>query len=186
MSISDIGAGAKGEYHGPGWPEWLLGLAATALGATQISHLLASVPLQSAESYYLKRGGVVPLHIGSAIVDLLAVFAVAGWIFAWKRSRLWSLMLSAVCFVGTVLVWLELYLATGREVFQVYILPDLPFRPVGNMGLLGATVYLGYLTMRMPTGSMKLAVGVLVKLGIWMGLFGVQWVIFDRMVALRG
>lgn len=179
MSLSELGSSTKGKYVGPSAREWFLGLACTGLAATQIGSIMATVPPQTAMAYYYQRPGVVALHWMSVLVDLVLVVCVAGWIFRSASAGIWANVIGVACAIGIVLVWLELGIALKPDPTMNYLLPGLPFRPINNVGLVGASVFLGYLTLRMPSGTINPVPAVTTKMALWLGLFGMQWVLFE-------
>lgn len=180
--LSQIGDNARGEYQGPGWAEWLLGLAATALAATQLRALIETPPPQTALGYYFQEPYIRLAHILATGVDLALVLTVAAWIFFWKKAELWSVIVAALCVAGAGLAWGELWLASKPDPTRVYTLQGLPFAPVNNMGLLGAAVFCGYLALKLPTGNMARIPSALTRLAIWVGFFGLQWILYDIFV----
>ena len=179
MNLNFPGGPAKGKYVGPAAREWFLGLAATGLAATQINSLLAPIPPQTALSYYTVRPGIAVLHLLAVLIDFVLLVAIALWIFKAEKAKIWSGVVGTACAVGIVLVWLELGVAVRPDIAQQYLLPGLPFRPINNLGLIGASVFLGYLTLRMPSGSINPVPAVTTKVALWLGLFGMQWVLFE-------
>lgn len=175
------GSPAKGEYHGPGWSEWILGFGCTILAATQLRSIYSSPEQQTALSYYFQEPGIRAFHVAGATIDFAIVIVVAAWIFAAKKAEIWGFLLMALCMGGLVVGWAELVHALTPNPNRVYVLQGLPFSPVNNAGLLGAAVFMGYFATKVPMGSMGMFVKLALKVALWVGLFGVQWILFEQM-----
>ncbi len=181
MAIS--GSPARGEYTGPGWAEWILGFLCTALAATQLRASLESPLQQTALSYYYQEPFVRGFHTTAIVVDALIVIVVFIWIFFSRRSELWSFCVMALCLGGFLISWAEIIRAVVPDPTRVYQLEGLPFFPVNNLGLFGASVFFGYFAMKLPVGEVGKFVKVMLRLTLWIGLFGVQWMIFEQLVS---
>jgi hypothetical protein len=173
---------AKGQYRGPGWAEWILGFAAAIMAATQFRSLFDEPLRQTALSYYFQESGVRVFHAVSVVLDLSIALVVMIWIFVPRRVALWSAIVAGLCLVGPVLVWIELARILNPGAERVFVLDGLPFRPVNNMGLLGSTIFLGYLGFRLPLGSVGGVARVALGCVLWGGIFGVQSMIYDQLV----
>ena len=158
-----------------------MGLSCGALAATQINALTSSAPLQTALSYYLKEPGVRPMHVLAFLLDFLMVAWVALWLFIPRRAILWQLLLLSTAIVAGGLVWLELYRATVPDASRVYVLDSLPFRPVNNFGLVGAGVFFGYITLKLPVGRLSTLPAVLVRFALAFSVLGLQWMLYDAL-----
>lgn len=182
MSIEMPGTPAQGKYQGPGWAEWLLGFACTILAATQLLSILRDPAPQTALSYYYQEPGVRAFHVAGLVIDFLIVLVVTVWIFAWKKAEIWQVLLMALCLTGFVLSWTELYRAIAPDPFRVYLLEGLPFGPINNKGLLGASVFVGFFAMKLPLGSIGQFAKVILRLILWVAIFGVQWMLFEKVM----
>ena len=175
------GSPAKGEYCGPGWSEWILGFWCTLLAGTQIRAFQNVPPQQSALSYYFQEPGVRTFHLCAIFIDFAIVLTVGVWIFASRKAEVWSFLRAALCISGLVIGWAELFNAVKPLDSRVYVLEGLPFSPLNNAGLLGSAVFIGYFAMKVPTGVLSKFAAVLMKLLLWIGLFGVQLILFEQL-----
>jgi hypothetical protein len=182
ISIVMPGNPAQGKYRGPGWAEWSLGFLCTVLAATQLRSILTTPDPQTALSYYYQEPWVRNFHVAGLTIDLLVVLVVATWIFAWKKSEIWMVVLMALCLSGFVVSWAELLRAVAPDPTRVYILEGLPLGVINNKGILGASVFAGFFAMKMPLGTIDGVAKVLLRLVLWFGIFGVQWMLFEQMV----
>ncbi|QYK52391.1 MAG: hypothetical protein KF824_08990 [Fimbriimonadaceae bacterium] len=183
--MSEPGAPAKGKYHGPGWAEWLLGFAATALAATQLRSFLEDVAPQTALSYYYQEPGIRVFHVAAMTVDLLIVLCVAFWIFVWRKAVVWGTGIMIFCALGAGIIWIELIRAVQPISGRVYQLEGLPFYPVNNMGILGAGVFVGYIALKLPMGEIGKFAQTMTKIALWIGMLGVQWILFEQVAGGR-
>lgn len=184
-STSQPGDPAKGKYHGPGWAEWLLGFAASALAATQLRSFLEDVAPQTALSYYFQEPGMRNFHAAAMVIDLLIVVCVALWIFMWRKAQIWATGIMVLCAVGASLVWTELMRAAQPAAERVYKLDGLPFYPINNMGILGAGIFVGYIALKLPMGEIGKFAQIMTKVVLLIGMIGVQWILFEQVVGGR-
>jgi len=177
------GSPAQGEYSGPGWAEWMLGFLCTVLAATQLRSILESPQQQTALSYYSQEPFVRGFHISGMVIDALIVLCVLVWIFFSRRAELWSFLVMSLCLGGFLVAWAETIKAVVPDPTRVYQLDGLPFYPMNNMGVLGASVFFGYFAMKLPVGEVGKFTTVMLRLTLWVGLFCVQWMIFEQLVS---
>lgn len=178
------GSPAKGEYRGPGWPEWLLGFGCTILAGTQLRSITTVPDPQTALSYYFQEPFVRAFHASSLGIDFLVVLTVAAWIFLWQKSEAWGALTLALCLGGAALGWAELIRATVPTPGRVYLLQGLPFSPVNNGGIAGTTLFAGYATTKIPLGTLTLPAKILLRIAACLGLFVAQWIVFEQIAAL--
>ena len=143
--MSNLGAPAQGKYEGPGVAEWVLGFACSALIATQLRSATLPIDPQTALSYYFANPNVRLFHNLAIALDALIVICVAAWIFMWRRAVIWQALIAIFALLGTGLIWFELVQALSIS-GQNYTLTSLPFTPINNVGLLGAGLFVGYLS----------------------------------------
>lgn len=177
------GSPAQGEYSGPGWAEWLLGFLCTVMAATQLRSIFESPAQQTALSYYFQEPLVRGFHISGMVVDALVVLVVLVWIFVSQKAEVWGFLVMALCLGGFLLSWAEAIRAVTPDPTRVYRLEGLPFYPLNNLGLFGASVFFGYYAMKLPVGEVGRFAKVMLRGTVWVGLFGVQWMIFEQMVS---
>lgn len=140
----------RGKYAGPGVPEWTVGLATSALLSANVQVRLNSVGVQNSTRYYFRQPWVVPLQNLGVALDVVVLASVAGWL-VWPNKRVmfeWALVVAASLIPPVA--WAEIALALGTRSNPVYVLDALPFRPVNNVGVVGASVFLLYLLVKQP------------------------------------
>ncbi len=154
----------------PGFAEWLLALAAMALIAAEVQTRQDIVRVQSSTAYYFDTPWVPQLHLAATVLDVLVFLLVGLWIVTPWRGRVRA-VLGAVCVVAIVLGWGELVYAVRAQDGAVYRLLDLPFRPINNLGVIGAQVFGTYLILRSPTRRLKgwrwFLVAAMLSIGLW-------------------
>lgn len=163
----------------PGWAEVLFSLACSALTATDVLYGRSANLPQSVESYYLVIPTVQRFHVLDVAVNTLVVVCTLLWIvFPVSRSAMKpSLVVLAIG--GFLLCWAEVFWAARLNTGGVYHLSDLPFRPVGNTGLLGAQVFGAYLLLKMPSGKLTGGQAVLLKVALAVCLWLFQYLFWD-------
>lgn len=143
----------SGDYQGVSVREWILGLAAIGLTGNQIISLNATNRSISGLDYYFREPLVPLLQWGGlAIAVLVGLGVLLAIIFpSFRPILLRSLPVLAI--TGAGLVWIELTRALLPNPNRIYELSDLPFRPINNFGLLGSTLFIGYLLFCLPHGK---------------------------------
>ena len=168
----------RSEYCGPGWQDWLASVGATLLIAAEIRTQAARDTLQSSASYYFQTEGVQLMHSAALLIDgsLLALAVV--WVATRYKTFAERTMVAAAA-AGFVLCWWEIVFAFRAQAGAVYVLTDLPFRPVNNLGIVGAQVFGSYLILKTPSGRLKPAAAVAVKVGLAVCLWVFQSVVWQ-------
>ena len=154
----------------PGLAEWLVAFASTALIAVEVQGRGDLMRLQSSSAYYFDSPWVKQIHLGALVIDGLMIGLVAIWFLS--RLRGWPLrLLPIVAGLGFLLCWGELLYALRLQEGAIYVLMDLPFRPVNNGGVIGAQVFGTYLILRIPNEKLKgwrvWLVGAGLSLALW-------------------
>ena len=166
------------DYGGPGWHDWLVSVSATFLIAAEIRTQAARDVMQSSASYYFRNEGVQFMHNLALLIDgSLLVLAVV-WVVSRYKTFAQRTMV-AVAAAGFVLCWWEILSALRSQAGAVYVLTDLPFRPVNNLGIFGAQVFGSYLILKTPSGRMKPVPAVAVKVGLAVCLWVFQSVVWQ-------
>ena len=172
----------RGRYTGPGAPEWVLGLATTALLSGNIQTRFNTEGLQNANRYYFKVAGVYAFQNLGIAIDILIISAVVGWL-VWPHGRKgFELAAMIGALLGPPIVWGELILALYTQPNGVFVLDSLPVRPVNNLGVLGASVFFLYLLSKQQF-SKKMWIDLLVKLVSATVVVLGQTLIFQTLVA---
>ena len=165
-------------YDGPGWQDWLASVSASLLIAAEIRTQGARDALQSSASYYFQTDGVQLMHSAALVIDgsLLALAVV--WVATRYKTFAERTMVAAAV-AGFVLCWWEIVFAYRAQAGAVYVLIDLPFRPVNNLGMIGAQIFGSYLILKTPSGRMKPVPAVVVKVGLAVCLWVFQSVVWQ-------
>lgn len=171
-------------YVGPGWREWVFSFAVTILTGNSLLASSNMDELLSAERFYRQVRWVSELHTAAYVVNIAIVALIALWIFMARRrvSFLWVIM--ALAAVGAVLCWIEIGIALGTQPNPIFVLRELPFRPINNLGLVGSQIFLMYLIFKIPQGGMKtwpaLVVNLALSLCLWLLQLAVWEVVWSR------
>ncbi len=169
---------AEPRREGPGAKDWLFGIAVTGLLATCLAFLRDQEGIQTANRYYSQKPGVAEVQFVGFAVDLLIILTIAWWL-ARPIKRFWPETLLALwSAIGFVACWIELFLALFTLPGAVYRLDDLPFRPVNNWGLLGATVFMTYLVGKSDFSKAFGKKSFWLKTALLVFLFSAQWAAF--------
>ena len=156
-------AGKRASYRGPGAADWIVAFASTILIALEIQTQEALGLLQSGTSYYFDSPWVPQIHRLAIGLDGLVFFFAALWLASpWKRLA--ERAMTVVAVLGLLLCWVEIVYATKLATGAVFILPQLPFRPVNNVGMVGAQVFGTYLLFKAPVVRLAGWRALLVKL----------------------
>ena len=89
-------------------------------------------------------------------------------------------------FIGLALCWAEIIWAANLRTGPIFSLRDLPFRPVGNSGLIGAQVFASYMLLKLPSGKIPAWSAVLLKLGLALCFWFLQFLVWDGVKRLTG
>ncbi len=182
MTILEAGAPTKGKYVGPGWSEWLLGLASTVLLASQLQVRKGADDFLSAQHYYFLERNVFLLQNLALTTNFAVILCVTFWIFQSQFRAVLEPALAGLAFIAIVLVWVEISHAVHLQGHTLYRLNELPFHPVANSGLVGSTIFGGYLLSKIPEGHETPWVTWLIKLAYIGGLFCLQLVAFELLL----
>jgi hypothetical protein len=104
--------------------------------------------------YYFDSAWISQIHWAALVIDGLMFLLVATWLVRPFRGVPRTL-LAVVAVVGIALCWGELFYALRLQQGAVYVLQDLPFRPVNNGGVIGAQAFGTYLILRSPSERLK-------------------------------
>ena len=172
-------------YSGPGWVEWAFSFAVTVLTAGSINARREMSDIMSAARYYSQVDGVILLHNLAFVVNTLFLLTVAAWIFLSRRQVPFSWVPQVLAVLGACLAWTEIVIARGTQPNSTYILESLPYRPINNMGLLGAQVFLMYLIFKSRSGELKPWPAFLIKaafcLCLWLLQLGAWEILAGRL-----
>lgn len=161
----------------PGVPEWLFGLACTFLVAAETQSQGERQRPQSAASYYFDAPIVGQLHWAGMVLCGLVVLAVLVWLATpLKKQARFALVCLAIA--GFLLAWGEVFYALQAQEGSIYILSDLPFRPVNNLGVIGAQVFGTYLILKSPAGRLVGWKAWAVRVGLAIGLWYFQFFVW--------
>lgn len=165
----------------PGLAEWLLSLAAMGLVAHQMLVLLTPHASQTAIRYYLRTPGTAAWHGLAALVDALVPVMVLWWLLRGRQAARVGLGLLLVSLAAILIGWIELVRLSQPSPRSIYVLTDLPFRPVVNAGVLGAQAYLTYLIAKTPNAFPVAWASWLVKGLLAAAAFFAQMAIWDML-----
>ena len=118
------------------------------------------------------------MHSAALLIDVSLLALELVWITT-RFKRFAGRTMVAVAAVGFLLCWWEIVFALRAEAGAVYVLTDLPFRPVNNLGMFGAQVFGSYLILKTPSGGLKPMAGVAVKVGLAVCLWVFQSVVWQ-------
>lgn len=133
---------------------------------------------QSAEHYYYEFNPARIYHAGGVAVDILILLATLGMISLPATTKGLKIATIALAVIGFFLCWGELIWATQLK-GQSFVLRELPIRPIGNSGILGAQTFISYLFFRLPSGRLGGLQAVLVKGGLAACFWIFQQIIWD-------
>ncbi|MCU0315231.1 MAG: hypothetical protein MUC92_01420 [Fimbriimonadaceae bacterium] len=166
-------------YSGPKWPEWVLSLAVCFLIASLLQTRRQSEYGQTAQRYYFETPGIPILHTIALTLNLILLVSIFLWVVKPVFERFISPLVSFLAFGGILLAWYEVIRATATQPNPIYILQELPYRPVNNLGILGASIFCGYLLFRMPYGFVEVWRSNLIRIGLAVGLFLCQTIAYE-------
>ncbi len=169
----------RAPYDGPGLIEWVTSFACAGLVAADIFIARGTDIINSAESIYNRLPFPQLTHVLGLGIDFAFLLVCLFWIFfpAVKgRARIALMVLSII---GIFLFWVEAIFALQKGHGPVYVLRELPFRPLTNFGLIGSQVFVTYLTFLFPSGKMPQSMSLLVKLALAISFFFAQNLVWD-------
>ena len=171
-------------YNGPGGPDWLLGLACSALIAAEIQTQGARDRVQSAAAYYFDSPWVPQIHTLAIGIDAIVLLTAVVWLVSpWKRIAQSAMYFIAV--FGFALCWGEVFYALQLQKNAVYELQQLPFIPVNNVGVAGAQVFGSYLILKSPSGKLGGWQSWVVKVGLCVAFWFFQFMLWQMIVPSR-
>lgn len=169
----------KWAYAGPGLIEWLISAACTLMiGSSMRSLGEMSLPMTAA-SYYSKAPGMALLQYTNLAISGLFIFMTLAWIVTKKDKFPLNWLMMALCGLGFGLIWMELVMALVKDGRQVYVLTDLPYKPIAGGGIMGAQIFLTYLIFKLPDGQLKKWQSVALKLALSLGAWLLQTGVWD-------
>lgn len=172
------------EYNGPGLLDWLTSFGATILIALEINARGARDMVQSGVSYYFIEPGIESIHTISVSLNILFLVCAGLWIIGkFKKPAQWTMI--GIAAVAVVLCWAELLYSLRLIEGAVYTLPELPWRPINNLGIVGAQVFGSYLIFKLPQTSLKAMPAFLVKAGLCVCLWFAQAVAWQAFFVPR-
>lgn len=170
----------------PTWAEVFFSLACTILTATDVLYGRSSNLPQSVESYYLAIPAVQRFHVFDVAVNTLVVVATLLWIVLPATRSVMKPTILVLAALGFGLCWSEVIWAANLDTHGIYHLTNLPFRPVGNSGLLGAQIFGAYLILVMPSGKLGAWQSAALKLALAFCLWLVQYLLWDGVNRVAG
>ncbi len=135
----------------------------------------------TAASYYSQTPGIVLLQYANIGISFAFMGLVLAWIITRKNSFPLLWLLFAISGLGIGLIWAELLLSLRQGPYQVYTLPDLPYKPIAGGGIVGAQILLTYLVFKLPDGQLKTWQSLLLKAAFSVGVWTIQIGIWDML-----
>ena len=172
----------RGAYSGPRLAEWILAFACTVLLGSNLQNRLGTEGVQTADRYYFLSPQVQVLQVAGCLVDVAVILGCVAWLVWPKRARIWEMVLLVVVALGAPIAWLELVHALSTQPNGVYVLGELPYRPINNVGIVGSTVFLLYVVAAQRFGR-TLRADVMVKAGIGIAVALLQLWAFSALKA---
>ncbi|MBS1713326.1 MAG: hypothetical protein JST30_03215 [Armatimonadetes bacterium] len=139
---------------GLGWREVALSLASSFLLATGALIGRTSDLAQTAEAYYSLVPAVRWFRTGAAALDVAVLVTTLTGILLPRVARGTVSILLFLCLTGIVACWSELLWARQFAHSHVFLLRELPFKPLANFGLGGAVVFATYVALKIPSGKL--------------------------------
>ena len=164
---------------GPTWAEILLSFGCSMLIATDVLTGRASILPQTAEAYYTAYKEVQAFHFWSVFLDVTVLVTTLGWILFSSKAHWFKTALLVFAIVGVVLAWSELVWAAHLRSAPVFHLSELPFRPLGNSGIVGAQLFGTYILVRLPSGKVGGWQAIFIKGGLAVCLWALQMLLWD-------
>lgn len=184
LELLGPGGPAKRAYIGPGWPEWLLGLACTVLISTQVRDLGRAKLPQTLESYYFANSNAERIHTFAVGVDVLILLLIAAWIIRGSLKKWLEPAVLTLAILGFGLVWYELVGAMTLNLPQAEF-TELPYRPINQFGLVGSGVFFAYLISKIQMPKLKPVATILIKLAFVFCSYLVQLMFYDFLVGVK-
>ncbi|MCB0825802.1 MAG: hypothetical protein KDC26_06405 [Armatimonadetes bacterium] len=184
LELFGPGGPAKRAYIGPGWPEWLLGLACTILISTQVRDLGRAKLPQTLESYYFAASNAERIHTLAVGVDILILLFIAAWIIRGSLKKWLEPIVIGLAIMGFGLVWYELVGAMALHLPQAEF-TELPYRPMNQFGLVGSGVFGAYLIAKIQMPKLKPVASVLIKLAFVICSYLMQLMFFDFLMGIK-
>ncbi len=175
---------APKDYDGPGWQDWLFAFVCTLLIGYEVFVARGAEQQQSALSYYVEVPGVRLLQTAGLTVTSAVVGLTLLWILFGRRTVV-ERALVGLALTGIALCWIEAVRALATQPNPVFVLSELPFRPVNNMGLVGSQVFATYLLLKAPDSRMSPGRSLAVKAGLAVCVWLVQWLVWDSLTRAR-
>lgn len=172
------------EYTGPAWEDWLASFGATILIALEINARGARDMVQSGVAYYFMEPGIEAVHTVSVSLNIAFLACAIVWLVT-KYQKHAERAMVALAVVAFVLCWWELTYALQLQESSVFRLPELPFRPINNLGIVGAQVFGGYLIFKLPHQHLKAVPLFLIKSGLCVCLWAFQAVVWQAFFVPR-
>lgn len=170
----------QASFEGPGWQEWALSFVCTLLVGYGAFVGREMADPQAAERYYSQLPGVQAFQIGGLAVSLGVLVSTLAWIVL-RRSAWLMGVVRVLAVAGILLAWGEIVRASNSQPDPVFVLNQLPFRPVNNMGVVGAQAFASYLILRGPSGSGSPWAWLLAKAGLSVCVWMFQLVVWDQL-----
>lgn len=160
--------------------EVLFSLAGTVLLATDVFVGRKSDMPQTAEAYFSAEPRAHVSQTAAVSIDISFVLTCLLWILFPKFAKTARVVLLALAVAGIVVGWSTIVWAAGLQ-SPVYVLRELPFRPLANYGMVGTVVFGAYLAYCLPTGRMSRWSAFVIRtlLAACQALF--QWVVWDTL-----
>ncbi|MBS1723033.1 MAG: hypothetical protein JSS66_08785 [Armatimonadetes bacterium] len=164
----------------------LFSFACTVLVATEVAVSRAAVLPQTAEAYYFSSGRATVYHGLAIAVDLAVLVLTLAWITLPALGKWLRPSLIVLALAGLFLCWSELAWAAHPASHRVFLLRELPFRPLANYGLGGALVFGSYLVFSLPSGRLSTLQQTMVKTGLAVCLLSLQLIAWDGIARNAG
>lgn len=164
----------------------MVSFACTTLIATDVQFGRNSNLPQSAESYYFAYQQVQIFHALDVFFNIVFLLLTLSWIVLPVTAKFVKPSLIVAALIGFILCWAEIVWAASLHTAPVFHLKDLPFRPVGNNGVIGAQVFATYLLLRAPSGKMSPWQASFLKLGLAVCFWFFQLLVWDGIRRLTG
>lgn len=171
-------APSEAKYTGPGWHEWVFGLLMAGVGVVEVSNRGNFARAQFSYNYYAELPGVLLIHNLALVVIFVILATLSVWIAFPKFQHTGRMIVSISSICGFALIWIELIRAAAIRDPR-FILYDLPLHPINNWGLIGSTIFAGYLILKLPSGKLKPLPANFIKSGFALSLYAIQFIIFE-------
>jgi hypothetical protein len=169
------------KYRGPGGPDWMVAVACSMLIAAEVQTQSARQLVQSGAAYYFDSPWVPQIHTLALVVDGLVIALVMLWM-VFQLKRFAQVAIVGVAALGLALCWFEVLYALRLQEGTVYVLGNLPFQPVNNVGVAGAQVFGSYLILKTPSGKVQGWRAWAVKLALAVAFWFFQSMVWQMVV----